>query len=379
MALTLNEEQHFLKTTAHQFLAENAPVEAFRTLRDERDKIGYSTQLWSQMAELGWAGIILPEEFGGLNFGFLGLGTLIEETGRTLTASPLIATAVLGASILLLGGNSEQKLAILPKLIAGELTLALALEESAHHNPAATALRAAQNLNGYTLNGDKTFVIDGACADQLLVVARSSGEAGNTDGLSVFLIDGNAQGVLRHRVEMADHRNVANITFDNVKVGDDQLIGNACEAWGFLEPSLDRARIALAAEMYGNAIECFERTIEYLKEREQFGTKIGSFQALQHRAAIMHIELEINKSIIMQALSTIDDSPDQLPIMASLAKAKMNDLLKLVTAEATQMHGGIGVTDELDIGLFLKRARIAIITWGDTSYHQNRYAQINGY
>lgn len=379
MALVLNEEQRFLKDTAHEFLADNAPVEAFRKLRDEQDPLGYSRTLWTQMAELGWTGIALPEEYGGLDFGFLGLGSVIEETGRTLTSSPLIATGVLGASVVELGGSSEQKHNLLPAIISGELTLALALEETAHHNPAAVAMSASKDGNNYTLKGSKTFVIDGVSADKLLVVARSSGNAGNTDGLSIFLVDGNAEGVICTKVEMADHRNVANIEFNNVTVTSDQLIGEEGQAWNFLEPALDRARIALAAEMYGSAVECFERTVEYLKEREQFGAKIGSFQALQHRAALMHIELEINKSVLMQALSAIDDSPEQLPLMASLAKAKINELSKLVTGEATQMHGGIGVTDELDIGLFLKRSRIAMITFGDTGYHQNRYAEINGY
>lgn len=379
MALVLNEEQRFLKDTAHQFLASNAPIEALRKLRDERDPIGYSPELWKEIAELGWAGIFLPEEYGGLNFGFLGLGAVIEETGRTLTASPMISTAVLSASVILLGGNSEQKNKLLPQLIAGDLTLALALEESAHHAPLDTAMTATKNGSNYKITGSKTFVIDGSSAQKLLVVTRSSGNPGDSEGLSIFFVDGNAKGVYKSRLHMADSRDIANIDFDNVGLGADQLIGREGQAWGFLEPSLDRARIALAAEMYGSALECFERTLEYLKEREQFGVKIGTFQALQHRAATMHIELEINQSVLMHALSAVDDAPQQLPELASLAKAKINELSKLVTGEGTQMHGGIGVTDELDIGLFLKRSRISMVTWGDTGYHQNRYAEIKGY
>ncbi len=379
MALVLNEEQRFLKDTAHEFLAKNAPVEALRKLRDERDTTGYSPELWRQMAELGWAGIFLPEEYGGLDFGFLGLGAVIEETGRTLTASPLIATGVLGASVILLGASSEQKNQLLPQVIAGELTLALALEETAHHEPLDTAMSVTKSADGYTLSGSKTFVIDGTSAKQLLVVTRTSGNAGETEGLSIFLVDGDSQGINRTRLHMADSRDIANIEFDNVQVSAEQMIGSEGQAWSFLEPALDRARIALAAEMYGTAVEAFERTVEYLKEREQFGAKIGSFQALQHRAAQMFIELEINQAVLMHALSTIDDDPDQLAQIASLTKARINEFSKLVTGEATQMHGGIGVTDELDIGLFLKRSRIAMLTWGDTGYHQNRYAQIKGY
>ena len=379
MALALNEEQRFLKDTAHEFLASNAPIDALRKLRDERDETGYSLQLWKQMAELGWAGIFLPEEYGGLDFGFLGLGAVIEETGRTLSASPLIATGVLGASVILLGANSEQKNQLLPQIIAGDLTLALALEESAHHEPLDTAMSATKSANGYTISGSKTFVIDGSSAKQLLVVARTAGNPGDSEGLSIFLVDGDSEGVSRTRLHMADSRDIANIDFDNLQISAEQMIGAESQAWSFLEASLDRARIALAAEMYGTALEAFERTIEYLKDREQFGVKIGSFQALQHRASLMHIELEISQSVLMQALSTIDENPEQLALMASLAKARINELSKLVTGEATQMHGGIGVTDELDIGLFLKRSRIAMLTWGDTGYHQNRYAEINGY
>ena len=379
MPLILNEEQRFLKDTAHEFFAKNSPIEVFRKLRDERDETGYSLDLWRKMTELGWAGIFLPEEYGGLNFGFLGLGMVIEESGRTLTASPLIATGVLGASIILLGGSKQQKSALLPKVIAGELTLALALEESAHHEPLDTAMTATKSADGYVLAGSKNFVIDGTSAKKLLVVARTGGEAGESEGLSIFLVNSHAPEVCRTRLHMADSRNVANIEFNNVHVSSDQMIGDEGQAWKFLEPALDRARIALAAEMYGAALEAFERTIKYLKEREQFGVKIGSFQALQHRAAHMHIELEINKSVLLNALSTIDDDPDKLAQVASLAKAKINEMSKLITGEATQMHGGIGVTDELDIGLFLKRSRISMLTWGDTSYHQNRYAAINSY
>jgi acyl-CoA dehydrogenase len=379
MALVLNEEQRLLQNTAREFLNSNAPVETLRQLRDDRDELGYSSELWQQMAELGWASIILPEQYGGLDFGFLGLGTVLEETGRTLTAAPLLSSAVIGASAILLGGNDLQKESLLPEIAAGQLTLALALEESNHHRPIGVAMSAVLEDDHYLLNGEKLFVVDGHSADKLIVVARTSAEAGNSDGISLFLVNGDARGITRRRTIMADSRNAANISFANVQVPAAQLLGEVDAGWAVLEPTLDRARVALAAEMLGSAWEAFERTVEYLKERDQFGAKIGSFQALQHRASKMFIELELARSVVLQALSAVDDSPEQLPLLASLAKARLNDVAQLVTNEAVQMHGGIGVTDELEIGFFLKRARVAMQLYGDSGYHKDRYASLCGY
>ena len=379
MPLVLNEEQRLLQDTAKEFLKSTAPVETLRELRDRRDETGYSAELWAQMSEMGWASIILPEQYGGLDFGFLGLGAVLEETGRTLTASPLLASAVIGASAVLLGGNEVQKESLLPAIASGELTLALALEESNHHNPLGVAMTATAEEQHYVLNGRKLFVMDGHSADKLVVAARTSGEAGDTSGISLFLVDGEAEGLQRKRTIMADSRNAANLEFENVRVPAANLLGELDQGWAILEPTLDRARVALSAEMLGSAWEAFERTVEYLKEREQFGVKIGSFQALQHRASLMFTELEMARSIVMQALSTIDDSPEQLPLLASLAKARLNDVAKLVTNEAVQMHGGIGVTDELEIGFFLKRARVAMQLFGDSGYHKDRYATLCGY
>jgi alkylation response protein AidB-like acyl-CoA dehydrogenase len=379
MALVFNEEQRLLQDTARAFLSTGAPVACLRGLRDSRDEVGYSNALWQQMAELGWASIILPEQYGGLEFGFLGLGAVMEETGRTLTASPLLASAVIGASAVLLGGNDLQKESILPGVAAGTLTLALALEETNHHNPAAIAMSAVAEGDHYLLSGRKLFVVDGHSADKLVVAVRTSGNSGETDGISLFLVDGDAPGLTRKRTIMADSRNAANLEFQQVRVSAANLLGELDNGWQVLEPTLDRARVALAAEMLGSAWEAFERTVEYLKERDQFGAKIGTFQGLQHRASLMFMELEMSKSVVMQALSSVDESPDQLPLLASLAKARLNDVAKLVSNEAVQMHGGIGVTDEMEIGFFLKRARVAMQLFGDAGFHQDRYASLCGY
>jgi alkylation response protein AidB-like acyl-CoA dehydrogenase len=379
MPLVLNEEQRLLQDTAKDFLVSNAPVTALRKLRDESDPVGYAPDLWRQMAEMGWASIILPETYGGLEFGFLGLGVVLEESGRTLTASPLFASAVVGASTILLGGSEEQKQNLLPAIASGELTLALALEESNHHRPTQIATTVEQQADSVVLNGNKCFVLDGHSADQLIVVARSSGAERDSDGLTLLLVDRTAEGVECQRTILMDSRNAANISFDNVIVPAVNIIGQIDQGWAVLEPVLDRGRVAIAAEMMGYALEAFERTSDYLKEREQFGAVIGSFQALQHRKAHMQSEIELCRSVLLQALSTVDDAPPDLPLLASLAKAKLNELVKLITNEAVQMHGGIGVTDELDIGFFLKRARVAMQIYGDTGFHKDRYATLCGY
>lgn len=379
MALVLNEEQRLLQDTAREFLGSHAPVTALRKLRDARDPLGYAPDLWQQMAAMGWASIILPEAYGGLEFGFLGLGVVLEETGRTLTASPLLASAVVGASAILLAGSEEQKQALLPAIACGELTLALAVEESHHHRPTHIATTAQRQGDNFIVNGRKCFVLDGHSADKLILVTRTSGAERDSEGMTLLLVDREAEGINCLRTSMLDSRNAANIEFDNVAVPAGNVLGEIDAGWSTLEPVLDRGRVAISAEMMGYALESFGRTVEYLKEREQFGALIGSFQALQHRAAHMQSEIELCRSVLLQALSTVDDAPEQLPLLASLAKAKLNELVKLVTNEAVQMHGGIGVTDELEIGFFLKRARVAMQVFGDTGFHKDRYATLCGY
>lgn len=379
MALVLNEEQRLLQDTARDFLASHAGVGALRKLRDDSDTTGYAPQLWQQMAAMGWAGIILPEAYGGLEFGFAGLGVVLEESGRTLTASPLFASAVVGASALLLGGSARQKETLLPAVAGGTLTLALALEESHHHRPTHIATAAARQGDNYVLNGSKCFVLDGHSADQLIVVARESGAERDSEGLTLLLVDRNAPGVHCQRTIMLDSRNAANIRFENAVVPAGDCIGAPGQGWLVLEPVLDRGRAAIAAELMGCALEAFERTVAYLKQRKQFGALIGSFQALQHRAAHLQSEIELCRSVLLQALSAVDDAPQDLPLLASLAKAKLNDLAQRVTNEAVQMHGGIGVTDDLEIGFFLKRARVAAQIFGDTGFHKDRYATLCGY
>ena len=381
MAMILNEEQTMLKDSAKDFCATNAPIAQLRKLRDEENPDGFDRGTWGSMVELGWAAIPWSEDHGGLAFGYKGLGVVTEESGRTLTASPLYASVWVGGTLINLGGSDEQKADLLPQLAAGELLLALALEESHKHDPYGIQTTASATADGYVLDGSKTFVLDGHVADKLIVAARTSGEVGAREGISLFLVDREAEGVGVTRTIMADSRNAANVTLAAVKVGNDALLGAADTAADTLDQALDIARIGLSAEMLGGIQECFERTVEYLKERKQFGVAIGSFQALKHRAADMFCEIELSKSCVLEALTALDEGRDQEEVskLASLAKAKVGETYNLVSREGVQMHGGIGMTDEFDIGFFIKRAAVAEQTFGDVNFHRNRYGELEGY
>jgi len=328
---------------------------------------------------MGWAGILIPEEFGGTGLGYLTLGLVLEETGRTLTASPLISTALTATTALLLGGNDVQKKKYLPQIAEGKLIATLAVDEGPHHAPEKIALKAEKSGSGYKLNGKKNFVLDGGVADLVIVAARTSAKPGDKNGITLFLVDGKANGLQREKLKTVDSRGVANLTFGNVEVGADSILGSADQGDGLLESILDRARVGLAAEMLGHAMQSFDVTLDYLKTRVQFGQVIGTFQALQHRAAKMFTDLELARSCVEGALQAIDRDANDVAQLASLAKAKVGDLVHLVSNEMVQMHGGIGMTDAHDAGLYLKRARAQEATFGGSSFHRDRYATLLGY
>jgi len=375
----LTEEQSMLRDAARTWTREKSPVTAFRKVRDGGAPLGYDAAAFAEMAEMGWTGVIIPEEYGGSDFGYLSLGLILEETGRTLTASPILATALAAASALILGGTQAQKQAWLPKIAAGEAVATLAIDEGPHHAPEKIALSAAPSGEGYSLSGAKTFVLEGMAADLFVVSARTSGATGDKDGVTLFLVPADAAGLTRHALKLADSRGVAALCFDKVQLGEEAILGEAGKGFALLEKVLDRVRAGLSAEMLGSAVQAFETTLDYLKTRVQFGQVIGSFQALQHRAAKMFTDLELARSCVEAALAAIDaDSPD-VPELASLAKAKMGDTLHLVSNEMVQMHGGIGMTDAHDAGLYLKRARATEAAFGNQAYHRDRYARLQGY
>jgi len=379
MSLVLTEEQQLLRDTATQFFQERLPVANLRKLRDTKDATGFDRAAWKEMTDLGFAGILISEKYGGTEFGPVGLGLVLEQAGRTLAATPLVSTVLLCGSAVQLAGNATQRQEILSAIAAGERIMALALEEGPHHNPTRIATRAEAQGSSYRLNGSKTFVLDGHVADQLIVVARTSGADTDRSGVTLVLVDPKAEGVKITRTLMVDSRNAANIEFNNVTVSASAVLGSVDGGNDVLEQVLDIGRIGLAAEMLGLVQQTFDTTLAYLKERKQFGKVIGSFQALQHRMANLFAEIELCRSVVLDGLSALEQRRNDVPQIASIAKARLSDIATIVTNEGLQMHGGMGMTDQFDVGLFMKRARVAAATFGDGNFHRERYATLEGY
>jgi alkylation response protein AidB-like acyl-CoA dehydrogenase len=373
MALILNEEQQMLRDSAKTFIQESSPVSALRKLRDGGAE--WSPELWAGMAEMGWTGITIPEEFGGLEFGYVGAGLVFEECGRTLASSPLLSSSMVCASLVSALGTDEQKQSLLPAIASGELIMTLALCETDAFDPSKIGLAAVAEADAYVLDGRKLHVLDGGIANKLIVAAAT----GAANDVSLFIVDREAEGLQIDCVLNADNRKTATVTCTSLHVDADALLGEAGAALQELQRALDIAAVLSAAELLGVSQEAFERTLEYLKDRKQFGVPVGSFQALQHRAAQLFCELELCKSAVLKALLAIDEDAPDRSLLASLAKAKMAKTAKLAVNEAVQLHGGIGMTDEFDIGFFMKRAAAARQEYGDYYYHSNRFAELRGY
>jgi alkylation response protein AidB-like acyl-CoA dehydrogenase len=363
----LSEEQTMLRDMAREWTKKASPLSAVRKIRAAGDPRGFDPATFAAMAEMGWAGIIIPEAFGGSDFGWLSLGLVLEETGKTLTASPLAASA-LAAAALAMGDSEAAKAAWLPRLATADAIGTLAIDEGPRHDPAAIATTATRTDTGWTISGSKAFVHEAHGADLFIVAARDS------DGVALFAVPANAAGVTLSTRKLTDSRSHAQLTLADVAVAGDARIGGAsvCEA------VLDRARIMAAAEMLGMAEHSFQITLDYLKQRVQFGQILATFQALQHRMAALYTQIELLRSAVEAALAALDGGGD-VPALASLAKATANDVLHLVSREVIQLHGGIGMTDEYDIGFYIKRARVLENAWGSASFHRERYAQLAGY
>ena len=379
MALVLNEEQSMLRDSARGLISDKAPVSHLRQLRDSRDATGFSRDLWRAFAEMGFAGLLVPENFGGSGLGCVEAGVVMEEIGRTLMPSPFLATAVLAASAVSRGGSAAQQSAHLPKIADGSLLAALAIDEGAKHRPLQTSMQAVRAGNGFKLNGAKAFVVDGHTADLLIVAARSAGAAGERDGLTLFLVDPKANGVAVERTAMVDAHNAARIVFSNVEVNADGVLGEVDQGHRLLEGVLNIGRGAVASEMVGLSEEVFGRTVGYLKERKQFGKSIGEFQALQHRAAQLYIEIEITRAAVLKALQTLDGDFENAAAAVAVAKARAGSTATLAVQEGVQMHGGMGMTDQFDIGLFMKRARVCQELFGDSNFHAAQLAKMKSY
>lgn len=379
MALVLNEEQNLLRESAHGLIADKAPIAHFRKLRDDNDPRGYSPEMWKTFAEMGFAGLLTPEAFGGSGLGHVEAGIVAEEIGHTLLPSPFVSSAVLAASALARGGSKAQQQDYLPRISDGSLLGALAVDEGPKHRPQTIRMKAERAGNGFRLNGAKGFVVDGHVADLLVVAARTAGGDSDAGGVTLFLVNPKAKGVSIERTIMVDAHNAARIAFDGVEVTADSVLGEVDNGRALLEGVLNAGRAVTASEMLGVADEAFTRTAQYLKERKQFGRLIGEFQALQHRISHLYVEIEITRAAVLKALQSLDEDYDNAAAIVAVAKARAGFTGALAVQEGLQMHGGIGMTDQFDIGLFMKRMRVCEELFGDANYHADRLAQLRSY
>jgi acyl-CoA dehydrogenase len=380
MQLVLSEDQELLAKTAADFVSEHSPVARVRELRDRSDPDGFSRSLWKQMAELGWVGIPFPESLGGADMGLAELAVVLEELGRKLAPEPFLSSVLLAGQVILRAGSEAQQQAWLPDLVRGERLLALAYQEpGSRHDLARQATRAERSGGGWRISGEKIAVLDGASADAFVVAARTDGGERERAGITLFLLPRDAAGLVVEAQRRVDSRNAALLHLDQVPVDADAQVGVAGEGLAVLEQGVDLATVGLCAEMLGSMSEAFERTLEYLRQRKQFGVPIGSFQGLKHRAAHLFIEVELCRSAVMAAARAVDEGNPETAKLVSLAKARCSEAAVLVTNEAVQMFGGIGMTDEHEIGFYMKRARVAEQTFGDATHHRERWARLSEY
>ena len=378
MPLYHNDDQAMLKDSAGDFMKNEAPVSHLREFRDKNCKDGFSHALWKQFAEMGFTGMLAAEEDGDLGMGNIEAGIVLEEIGRNLTPSPFLTTSVVGVTGLN-SASKDMRDQWLPGIIAGETVLGIAIDEGPKFRPTNIAMKAERSGNGFKLNGKKQFVVQGASADMLIVAARTAGSAGETDGITLFAVEKDAAGLSAEAARLVDSAMGAQVEFDNVEVTADAVIGEVDQGMEVMTKMLHAGQTGASAEMVGVGAGAMDMTVDYLKERKQFGRTIGSFQALQHRAAHLYSEMEIARSTVLKAQQLLDENDDGAPLMVSVAKAKTARAANLAVREGVQMHGGIGMTDEYDIGLYMKRDRALAEFMGDANYHANLVAEMIGY
>lgn len=376
--MILTDEQQMLRDAAQGWVGERAPIAALRSLRTVHAATGHDPALYREMADMGWTGIAVPEADGGFGFGLTGAGVVAEQLGRHLVGSPLLASSVVAAGAIELAGSAAQKAQWLPAIVAGDVRAALAIDEDHRHDPAGTALAAVAQDGAWVLNGTKHAVFEGPAADLFVIVARVAGAAGDETGLALFLCPADAPGLAATAMQQIDSRGCARLDLADLRLPGDALLGEAGNAWPVLAEVLDRGRAVLAAEMLGSTQQAFETTIEYLRTRVQFDQPIGAFQALQHRAANLLAQIELTRSAVIAALQAMDRADADRARLVSLAKALAGKTFRKVAQEMVQLHGGIGMTDEHDAGLYLKRAQVADMTWGNEAFHRQRHARLSG-
>ncbi|MEG3082484.1 acyl-CoA dehydrogenase family protein [Sphingomonas sp. PB2P12] len=375
MPLYLDDDQTVLQDTIRDFVAEHAPVSHMRALRDADDATGFSRDLWKQFAEMGFTGILIGEDQGGLGLGHVEAGVVLEEIGRNLSPSPFLSTAVAAVEALKGTGQAERWF---PGIIAGETVAALAIDEGAKHRDT-VAMKAERSCNGFKLTGAKRFVTHGHTADLIIVAARTAGSDNDTDGVTLFVVSKGAAGLTANAERLADASLAARLEFDGVEVDADAVIGEVDAGRSPLDRLLRAGRTGASAELLGVGAGAMDMTIGYMKERKQFGTLIGSFQALQHRAAHLYSEMEVARAAVLKAQQLLDQGSDRADEAVSVAKAMTALATTLSVQESVQMHGGIGMTDEYDIGFYMKRARVLAEMFGDANFHADRLAVAAGY
>ncbi|MBX9858220.1 MAG: acyl-CoA dehydrogenase family protein [Sphingomonas sp.] len=375
MPLYLTEEQTMLHDTAKSFIADAAPVSHMRGLRDSKSADGFSRDLWKQFAEMGFTGILIGEDDGGLGLGHVEAGVVLEEIGRNLSPSPFLATAV--AAVETLKGSAHAA-RLFPGILSGDTVAALAIDERAKHGTG-IAMQAERSGNGFKLSGAKQFVTHGHVADVLIVAARTAGSAHDKNGITLFAIDKGAAGLSAEAERLADSSLAARLTFDGVEVDADAVIGEVDGGSDPLGRLLRAGRAGAAAELLGVGGGAMDMTVNYLKERKQFGVRIGSFQALQHRAAHLYSEMEVARAAVLKAQQLLDAGDAGAEEAVSVAKAMTSLATTLSVQEGVQMHGGIGMTDEYDIGFYMKRGRVLAEMFGDANFHADQLARAAGY
>jgi len=371
MPLYLDDDQNMLRDTARDFMAaEGAISKELRHWRDKGSADGFGHGLWKQFAEMGFTGILIDEADGGLGLGHVEAGIVLEEIGRNLTPSPFLVSAV--AFVEALKGTALRE-RWYPGILSGDTVAALAIDEGAKHRPEAIAMRAERSGNGFKLSGNKQFVVQGASADVTLVAA------GTDDGLTLFAVEKGARGLEVEGVRLADSSIGARMRFDDVEVDADAVVGEVGGGAAALSRAMNAGRAGAAAELVGVGSASMDMTVDYLKQRKQFGRLIGEFQALQFRAAHLYSELEIARAATLKAQQLLDEGSDEAEAMVSVAKAKAGRASQLAVQEGVQMHGGIGMTDEYDIGLYMKRDRVLNELFGDPAFHADKLARMKGY
>lgn len=378
MPLYLNDDQQMLQDSAADFMKGEGDIAHFREFRDKNCKDGFSHDLWKKFSEMGFTGILISEEEGGLGLGHVDAGVVLEQIGCNLTPSPFLTTAVAGVEALNAGGKSLRE-KYFPGILSGDSVLALAIDEGAKHRPDQINMAATREGNGFKLDGKKQFVVQGGSADMLIVAARTSGSSGDDKGLTLFAVDTGASGLSQDNVRLADSAMAAHVEFDGVVVDADAVIGEVDDGDIVLKQMLNAGRAGSAAEILGVGAGAMDITVDYIKGRKQFDKIIATFQALQHRMSHLYSEIEIARATVLKAQQMLDEGSSKAELMVSVAKAKAGKATALSVKEGVQMHGGVGMTDEYDIGLYMKRDRGLQEFMGDANYHTNLVAEMHGY